>query len=421
MTDRQRIAVVGGGISGLATAWLLSRRHEVHLFEANDYVGGHTNTELIESGGLSWPVNTGFIVYNDWTYPNFIRLMNELGIDSEASSMSFSVQSPANGLEYSGTSLNTLFAQRRNIVNPRFLNMIRQIVRFNRLANATLCDGALRDDLTLGEWLDSCGFSDYFRRHYVIPMGAAIWSSAESDIQCFPARFFLQFFSNHGMLAVHDRPTWRVIKGGSARYVRPMLAPLEGRVYTGIPVTAIRREPDSVSIHSTRGEENFDQVVIAAHADQALAMLSDPSDDERRILGDLPYTENEVVLHTDTRLLPRNRRAWAAWNYHLPGDSQQAVSVTYNMNILQNFNNAPDTFCVTLNRSDAIRPDAILRRYRYAHPCFTAAGVRAQSCYERIGAHNRTHYCGAYWFNGFHEDGVRSAMRVAKSLGVDWR
>lgn len=417
---KQRIAVVGSGISGLTSAWLLSRSHEVHLYEANDYIGGHTNTEYIEAGGQIWPVNTGFIVYNDWTYPGFIRLMEALGVNSEVSDMSFSVQSPANGLEYNGTSLNTLFAQRRNLLNPMFLNMIREIMRFNSLTREGLANDAIPAEQTLECYMDQHGFSRYFRNHYIIPMGAAIWSASETDIRKFPVRFFLRFFNNHGMLSVYDRPTWRVISGGSASYVEKILAPLENRVYRSTPVTAIDRDDTGVTLRSHWGDERYDQVVIATHSDQALSMLADPTEDEERILGALPYQENDVVLHTDSSLLPRNRRAWAAWNYHIPDTASEPVSVTYNMNILQNFRDAPETFCVTLNRTHAIDPSRIIKRYRYAHPGFTLEGMKAQASYERIGGHHRTHYCGAYWFNGFHEDGVQSALRVARSLGVDW-
>ena len=420
MPDKEPVAVIGSGISGLTAAWLLSRRYEVHLFEASETIGGHTNTEHIEAGGATWPVNTGFIVYNDWTYPNFIRLMNELGVDSAPSSMSFSVQSSASGLEYNGTSLDALFAQRRNLINPRFLTMIREIMRFNRISREALAGDELTADRTLGDFLDQSRFSAYFRRHYIIPMGAAIWSAPETELQAFPARFFLRFFNNHGMLSIHERPRWRVISGGSAVYIDPMLVPLEDRVYRGTPISSIQRHPDHVTVRSARGEERFGQVIIATHSDQALNLLADATDAERRILGALPYRENDVVLHTDTGVLPRNRRAWAAWNYHIPRNPQEAVSVTYNMNILQNLRDAPETFCVTLNRDHDIETARVIKRFRYAHPSFTREGVAAQDSYERIGGQHRTHYCGAYWFNGFHEDGVRSALRVAKALGVDW-
>ena len=417
MTEPQRIAVIGSGISGLVCAWLLSRRHEVHLYEAEHQLGGHTNTEHVEAGGRSWPVNTGFIVYNDWTYPGFIRIMDQLGIASETSTMSFSVHGGATGLEYNGTSLNALFAQRRNLVNPWFLGMVGEILRFNRLTRDDLVNDRIAETETLGYYLQRHGFSRYFRQHYIIPMGAAIWSASESDMDRFPVRFFLRFFNNHGMLSVSDRPEWRVIQGGSEAYIPAMTAPLGQRVYTNTPVNTVTRDAEGVTLTSRRGNERFDQVIIASHADQALAMLSDATEAENTILGALPYQPNDVVLHTDPSVLPRSRRAWAAWNYHLPESADEPVSVTYNMNILQNFRDAPETFCVTLNRTHAIDPSRIIKRFSYSHPRFTLEGINAQSRYERIGGHHRTHYCGAYWFNGFHEDGVRSALRVCEALG----
>ncbi|MDX1588826.1 MAG: FAD-dependent oxidoreductase [Oleiphilaceae bacterium] len=418
--NRTSIAVIGTGIAGLTSAWLLSRQYDVHLFEASDKPGGHTNTEQVTLGGRVWPVNTGFIVYNDWTYPGFIRLMDELGVTSEVSSMSFSVKSEYNGLEYNGTSLNTLFAQRSNLLNPRFLNLIREILRFNKLSRDDLAAGRIPEQQTLQDYLKQHGFSRYFRDYYIVPMGSAIWSASESAMEAFPVRFFLDFFNNHGMLSVDDRPTWRVLSGGSASYIEKMLPAFGDQLYLNTQVTAVERDPDGVTLHSHRGAERFDQVVMATHSDQALAMLSDPSDDEKRILGALPYQDNDVVLHTDASVLPRNRRAWAAWNYHIPEKANEPVSVTYNMNILQNFQDAPETLCVTLNRTHAIDPDRIIKRFRYAHPSFTLEGIKAQQQYDQIGAVNRTHYCGAYWFNGFHEDGVQSALRVTRSLGIDW-
>ena len=420
MDETRTIAVIGTGISGLTAAWLLSQRYEVHLYEAEAQPGGHTNTETVAAGGRQWPVNTGFIVYNDWTYPSFIRLMERLGVASEVSSMSFSVQNPGSGLEYNGTSLNSLFAQRRNLINPRFLQMIREILRFNRITRDGLAQGTIPPRQTLADFLDEHGFSGYFRDNYIVPMGAAIWSASEAAMEDFPVQFFLNFFNNHGMLSVDDRPTWRVISGGSETYINAMLPAFGDRVYLNTPVTAVERDHSGVTLHSHRGEERYDQVVIATHSDQALAMLADPSDDEAAILGAIPYQYNDVVLHTDASVLPQNRRAWAAWNYHIPETRDEPVSVTYNMNILQNFHDAPETFCVTLNRAGAIDPERIIKRFHYAHPAFTLEGIQAQQRYERIGAQRRTHYCGAYWFNGFHEDGVRSALRVTRAFGVDW-
>lgn len=417
--ERQRIAVIGAGISGLTAAWQLAEKHDVQLFEAGDYAGGHTNTEQVEAGGCTYPVNTGFIVFNDWTYPNFIKLMDRLGVASEKSDMSFSVDCDATGLQYNGTSLNTLFAQRKNILNLPFLKMIREILRFNKETKEDLDSGAIDDDESLGEYLNRNGYSRYFRRFYIVPMGAAIWSAPEIILEQFPIRFFLQFFSNHGMLSVDDRPTWRVISGGSAQYVAKMMERLGDSTHLNSPVERIQRDDNGVDV--TVGGEvlRFDQVVLACHSDQALAMLDDATKKENEILGAIGYQQNDVVLHTDSSVLPDTRRAWAAWNYYIPTHSTEPVSVTYNMNILQNFDEAPETFCVTLNRSHDIAPDKIIKQFSYAHPVFTMDAVAAQFRYDEIGNLNRTHFCGAYWFNGFHEDGVRSALRVTKAFGLE--
>lgn len=417
--ERQRIAVIGAGVSGLTAAWLLAEKHDVELFEAGDYAGGHTNTEYVKAGGQTWPVNTGFIVFNDWTYPNFIRLMERLGVPSEVSEMSFSVDSSATGLQYNGTSLNTLFAQRKNLLNLPFLNMVREILRFNKETRADMAAGKVQSTETLGEYLNRNGYSRYFRNNYIVPMGAAIWSAPEIVLEQFPIRFFLQFFNNHGMLSVDDRPTWRVISGGSGQYVKAMMERLGDCIHLNTPVQVVTRSESGVTVKTESQTHEFDQVIFGCHSDQALEILSDPSDQEREILGAIPYQENDVVLHTDTRVLPENRRAWAAWNYFVPTHSTEPVSVTYNMNTLQNFDDAPETFCVTLNRSRDITPDKVVKRFNYAHPVFTLDAVQAQERYLEIGNKNRTHYCGAYWFNGFHEDGVRSALRVTKDFGVE--
>ena len=417
--ERQRIAVIGAGVSGLTAAWLLADKHDVHLFEAGDYAGGHTNTEQVEAGGRTWPVNTGFIVFNDWTYPNFIKLMDRLGVASEVSNMSFSVDCHASGLQYNGTSLNTLFAQRRNLFNLNFLKMIREILRFNKETRADLAAGTIPDGETLGEYLNRNGYSRYFRNYYIVPMGAAIWSAPEIVLEQFPIRFFLQFFNNHGMLSVDDRPTWRVISGGSATYVNRMMDKLGERTHLNSPVTSVKRDEEGVTLVANGQEHRFDQVIFGCHSDQALAMLDDATDDERIILGAIAYQKNDVVLHTDASVLPSNRLAWAAWNYMIPEHSTQPVSVTYNMNVLQNFDDAPETFCVTLNRSRDINPEKVIKRFEYDHPVFTLDAVAAQERYDDIGNRNRTHFCGAYWFNGFHEDGVRSALRVTRAFGVE--
>ncbi len=405
---RQRIAIVGTGISGLVVAHRLRHDHDVTLFEANDYVGGHTNTLDVELEGRQWAVDTGFIVFNDWTYPNFIALMDELGVASQPSDMSFSVHCHRTGLEYCGSSVDQLFAQRRNLVSPGFYRMIRDILRFNRESRALL-DGD-DEQVSLGEYLDRGGYSRRFIEHYIVPMGAAIWSADPAMMYRFPARYFVEFFDNHGMLSVRNRPQWRVVRGGSREYVRRLIAPFEDRIRLGTGVAAVIRHPDRVDIVTRGGQkERFDAVFLACHSDQALAMLERPTSSERAVLGSIPYQENVAVLHTDENLLPVRRKAWSAWNYHIPADSTDRVALTYNMNILQSLG-ARAQFCVTLNREEAIRPDRILRRIVYHHPVFTPEGVRAQRRHSEINGGNRTFYCGAYWGFGFHEDGVKSGL-----------
>ena len=408
-----KTAIIGTGISGLTAAWQLHRDHSLTVFEANDYIGGHTNTVAVRVQGRQYAVDTGFIVFNDWTYPNFIDLLDRLGVASQPTAMSFSMRCERTGLEYNGENLNTLFAQRRNLFRPSFHRMIRDILRFNREAPALLDDGR---DISLDAYLRQGRYSREFREHYILPMAAAIWSAESGIMGGMPARFFVQFFKNHGLLSVSDRPQWRVIQGGSRRYVERLTAPFRDRIRLNCPVEWIRRHPTHVQIKPRGGPvERFDQVVIAAHSDQALRLLADSTPLEREILGAIPYQENEAVLHTDARLLPRRRRAWAAWNYHLPAQPLARVAVTYNMNILQGLD-APETFCVTLNHGEAIDPARVLYRTTYHHPVFTEAGVKAQARRDQISGVNRTWYCGAYWSYGFHEDGVNSGLAVARGL-----
>ncbi|MBB3141596.1 NAD(P)/FAD-dependent oxidoreductase [Halomonas organivorans] len=417
---RQRIAVVGSGIAGMAAGWYLSARHEVTLFEAAPRLGGHTATVDVTVDGRDYAVDTGFIVFNDWTYPHFQRLLDTLGVASQATEMSFSVHETARDFEYNGHSLPRLFAQWTNLLRPSFHGLLRDILRFNREATRALVGERLPADLTLGDYLAAGGYGEVFQRRYLLPMGAAIWSASIGELRDFPARFFVRFFHHHGLLSIEERPQWYTLVGGSRAYIPALTAPYAERIRLATPVHGVRREADGVRLRSAAGEERFDQVVMACHADQALALLDDASPGERAILGDLPYQDNEVVLHTDTRLLPRRRRAWASWNYRLDGRGDDArVSVTYDMNILQRIT-APHTFCVTLNDSDSIDPAKVLGRYTYAHPQFTLAGMNAQDRHAEIsGPGLRTHFCGAYWRNGFHEDGVWSALRVARSLGCD--
>jgi len=407
-----KIAVIGTGISGNVAAYHLNKYHDVTVFEANDYVGGHTHTHDIEIAGKHYAVDTGFIVYNEKTYPNFIALLDELNVESERTAMSFSVKSEQNGLEYNGQSLNTLFAQRRNIFKLPFHRMIRDILRFNREAPLSLERGEA--EIGLGEYLKSHGYSQIFIDHYIIPMGAAIWSTDPEQMQAFPARFFIRFFHHHGLLSVTDRPQWYVIKGGSREYVKPLISSFEDRIRLNSPIESIRRFPTHVEIKPVnQAAEDFDAVFIAAHSNQALAMLDDPSDEERDVLGAIKYQENEAVLHTDQSILPRKQLAWAAWNYHLLAEPQERVAVTYNMNILQGLN-APEQFCVTLNNSKAIDKRSVIKRITYDHPVYTPDSVAAQQRQHEINGVNRTYFCGAYWRNGFHEDGVVSALEALK-------
>jgi len=415
-----QIAVIGSGISGLACAHYLSARHTVSVFEGNRRPGGHTATVDVALGTRRFAVDTGFIVFNDWTYPNFIALMDELGISSRPTSMGFSVRDEETGLEYAGTNLDALFAQRRNLLSPRFLRMVRDILRFNRESVADLEAGRLADNDTLGAYLDRNGYSEGFKRDYLIAMGSAIWSSDCASMLDFPIQFFVRFFRNHGLLSVKHRPQWRTIEGGSREYLAPLCRRFEESLHTDRPVERVRRDPAGVTLHFAGGEQQrFDQVVIATHSDQALAMLEAPSDTEREILGALPYQANDVVLHTDTKLLPKSRKTWSSWNYRLGVDASRAV-LTYNMNILQGLD-APETFCVTLNDTASINPHKILGRFRYDHPVFSLDGMAAQARWEEINGVRNTWYCGAYWHNGFHEDGVVSALRVADAIGTGAR
>lgn len=411
-----KIAIIGSGIAGLTSAYLLNRRHEVTLFEASDWIGGHTHTVDVRLDGRDYAIDTGFIVFNDWTYPNFIRLLEQLGVASRPTEMSFSVHDPDSGCEYNGNNLNSLFAQRRNLLSPSFLGMLRDILRFNREALRDLAEERIGGDITLGDYLARGRYGRRFIDHYIVPMGAAIWSMSLEDMLDFPLQFFVRFFKNHGLLSVNDRPQWRVIAGGSSAYVAPLTASFRERIRLNCPVWLVERDEDGVTLLSPAGRERFDKVVFACHSDQALALLAAPSPAERQILGALRYAGNDVVLHTDTRLLPQRPLAWASWNYRLGGPARQPAAVTYNMNILQGIE-AAKTFCVSLNQTAAIDPAKILGRYNYAHPQYSLAGIAAQARWRELYGQQHTFYCGAYWANGFHEDGVVSALRVADAFG----
>lgn len=406
-----RVAVVGSGISGLVVASRLHRGHDVSVFEAGGHIGGHTNTIDIDWDGRNFPIDTGFIVFNDWTYPRFISLLNELGVPYQDSNMSFSLRDERSGLEYNGTSVNSLFAQRRNVLNPTFLWMIREILRFNRECRSLL--SGEDDGLTLGEYLDLHGYSHAFREQYIVPMGMSIWSSTMRAMLAFPARFFVEFFDKHGFLNVDDRPVWQAVTGGSREYVRKLAEPFRAKIRLRTPVVSVRRDAAGVIVRSAQyGAERFDRIVFACHGDQALRVLEDPSDAERSILGAFPYQENIATLHTDESLLPRTPLARAAWNFHLldnrDGGERDRVALTYDMNVLQSLD-APVKFLVTLNRGADIDPSKVLRTITYHHPVYLPAGVAAQKRRAEISGVNRTAYCGAYWRYGFHEDGVVSA------------
>ena len=414
-----RVAVVGAGIAGLYVAWRLSAAHDVTVFEAADHAGGHTNTVDVDYGGRQWSIDTGFIVFNDWTYPNFIAMLGELGVAWQSSNMSFSLRCERTGLEYNGTSVNSLFAQRRNLLRPSFLRMIADILRFNARAKAWLAAPDSRD-VTLGEFIAAGGYSRQFVEHYIVPMGRAIWTAEANAMLGFPARFFIGFFDRHGFLNVDDRPVWQTVRGGSREYVRALLATMKARVRLATPVVSVRRLPSHVLLRTRAGDvEAFDQVFLACHSDQALALLEAPTPAEQSALGALPYAASEAILHTDTSLLPRRRLAQAAWNYHLLRNPQEPVALTYDMNVLQDLRHAPVRFLVTLNHRDAIDPSRILRSFEYAHPVYTPAGVAAQARHRELNGVQRTYFCGAYWRSGFHEDGVVSAQTALAHFDED--
>lgn len=409
-----KIAIIGSGISGLVAAYYLNDRHEITLFEANDYVGGHTNTVDVEMDGQQFSIDTGFIVFNDWTYPNFCQLLDRLRVKSKPTEMSFSVRDELQNLEYNGHSINTLFAQRSNFLKRNFYRMIVDIFRFNRIAKQT----AHRSDsgLTVEQFVNQHRFSKLFVKHYLLPMGAAIWSCPMGAFSEFPISFVAQFFSNHGLLNILNRPTWRVIEGGSKTYVRALTKPFSSRIKLNSRIQNVTRFPDRVELQIAAGNvERFDHVVFATHSDQALKILgAEASSKECEILGAFPYSKSTAILHTDESVLPERRRAWASWNFRVV-DQQVPATVTYNMNILQGID-WQKTFCVTLNDESRIDPAKILRRFVYEHPLFTLDRSRAQSRHHELLNFNRTSFCGAYWRNGFHEDGVVSALAAVDAI-----
>jgi len=409
-----RIAIIGGGVSGLVCAHMLHSEHELVVFEACSQIGGHANTVTVATESGVYDIDTGFIVFNERNYPNFERLLNELEVETQASLMSFGV-SDGGDFEYNGASPNGLFASRTQMIRPTVYRMVADLIRFNRDTRELL---ASDEDPSLCEWLEERRYSSAFVQRLIVPQASAVWSADPTQMWSFPARFLVEFFDNHGMLGFRDRPRWRTITGGSRKYVEALTRPWSECLRLSTPVTEVARHSDHVTVSARDcGPERFDAVVMATHSDEALALLGDPSERERELLGAIPYQSNEAVLHTDRSLLPRRRRAWASWNYHLDTEVPGRCTVTYHMNRLQSLS-ADREFCVTLNRTVAIDPERIIRTMQYAHPVFTPAGVAAQSRHHEISGRNRTHYCGAYWGWGFHEDGVISALRVAREIGA---
>ena len=418
---KKNIAIIGSGISGLTCGHLLSPHHNVKVFESNHYIGGHTNTVSVNVEGKDYRVDTGFIVYNDWTYPNFIALMDKIGVSGQDTEMSFSVKHQKTGLEYNGNSLNTLFAQRRNIVRPSFYSMLSDIVKFNNLCKKMHADNAIDESLTLDQLVHKHKLGTNFTQHYLYPMCAAIWSSSLEQVTSFSAKFFINFFVNHGLLNITDRPQWQTIKGGSSEYITPLTTNFSHDIHLNTAVNNVKRDGKQYKISLDDGHEWLaDDVIFACHSDQALKLLDSPSDAQTEVLGALRYAKNDVVLHTDTSVLPTRPLAWASWNYLLTGEDSETsrpAALTYNMNILQRIE-SDTTFCVTLNKTDNIDSSKILRRFTYAHPQFSKTSLAAQQERSRICGENNLHFCGAYWYNGFHEDGVRSALDVCQRFGI---
>ncbi len=412
-----RIAVVGSGISGLASAWLLAREHEVTVFEAASRLGGHTHTHDIAFGDRQYAVDTGFIVFNPGNYPLFTRMLDTLGVASQPTTMTFAVRNERSGLEYNAGTNGGLFLQKRRMFSPRHWRMIHDILRFYRKAPDLLADDS--PGPTLGEYLERGGYGAGFRDDHLVPMASALWSSPTARILSFPARYLVQFMANHHMLQVDDRPQWRVVRGGSSQYIAAMTRQWRATARVNTPVRGVRRDDRGAVLRLDNGEARFDAVVMACHSDQALALLDDASDAERDVLGAIAYQTNDTVLHTDASQLPRDRRAWAAWNALIPDGPDPHCTVSYCMNLLQSLD-APEPLVVTLNRTEAIAPDKILRRMTYHHPVYAHATVAAQKRRAEIQGQRHTWFCGAYWGWGFHEDGMRSAVDVATALGTRW-
>ena len=411
---RQNIAIIGSGISGLTSAYLLSKYHNVHLYEKNDYIGGHTHTHELNENSNKLNVDSGFIVYNENTYPNFIKLLDTLKVERQHTEMGFSVKSDIGDFEYAGNSLRSFFAQKSNILKPKFWKMTFDIIRFNKIANN---DHEKKINLSLKEYLNKYSFSKSFTKNYILPMGAAIWSTSPKLMLDMPAYFFIRFFKNHGLLKIADRPQWWVIKNGSNQYVKEIIKPFINHIHLNSKIDTISRKGAKVYIGIKNKIKEYDSVVISTHSNQALNLLSDPTTDEKNILGNIKYQKNTALIHTDISILPKRKLAWSSWNYLINQDSNQLVTLTYNMNILQNLK-SNKTYCVTINNTKKLNPDKIIKEIIYHHPLFTESSVKAQKQKAIICGSNNTYYTGAYWGYGFHEDGVNSALDVCSKFGI---
>ncbi len=409
-----KIAIIGAGISGNTLAYYLNPHHQIALFESNDRIGGHSHTHHIDIFNQKVSVDTGFIVFNKKTYPNFLKLLHELKVPYENSAMSFSVKDSQKDFEYNGTNFNALFAQRKNFINPSFYKMIREILRFNKSSIILLRSD---EEISLGDYLKREGYSDFFKKYYILPMGSAIWSSNIKTMMQFPAKFFIQFFNNHGMLNINDRPQWLTISGGSINYVNKMIKPFRKKIKLNQNIKYVERKKDYIAIYHKDRVEKFDWVFFACHSDEALKLIKSPNSDEKNILKAIPYTDNEVILHYDDHFMPKRKLAWAAWNYHIDDNANSPASLTYNMNILQNLKTeAP--LLVTLNPLQKINKKKIIKTLSYAHPQYSLRSIEAQSRYHLISGVNRTSFAGAYWGNGFHEDGVKSALDAIQQFNA---
>ncbi|MDX1491800.1 MAG: FAD-dependent oxidoreductase [Pseudohongiellaceae bacterium] len=416
-----KIAIIGSGISGLTCAYYLHKDHDIHLFESADVIGGHTATVDVEWEGEPYSIDTGFIVFNDWTYPNFIKLMTEIGVESRPSDMSFGVNCAETGLQYAGVEgrvrmFNSLFAQRSTILSPKHIGMLLDIVKFNKHAVADVESNSIDPQWTLRDYVQKYSLGEQFARFYLIPMASAIWSTSYKEMESFPMSFMLPFMYRHGLLSVANRPKWHTIKGGSSAYIPPLVSGFRDKIRLSSKVLGVSRSSDSVRVATAESVEQFDQVIFACHSDQALALLNEADAIETEILQAIRYQENEVVLHSDISVMPSNRRAWASWNYNLSeGCENDLPMVSYDMNRLMGLKNCPQ-FLVTLNSSKELNPALVHREFRYSHPVFTREGVAAQSRWSEINGRNKSWFCGAWWGKGFHEDGVNSALRVVEAI-----